>query len=147
MTLRGNPFAPDAGQSFGATRRDMPSVEYAHIEALRDGAENLLNKALEALEAGDEARANRFVTKACSLPYDEREEHHPGPDVANFLAYLFLADVADAAGTKDAWGGRSDDRARRDARRRGAGGSHQQPLRRDARGSIPDVRGHHGPHS
>ncbi len=61
--------------------------------AQMDAATNLLNKALRALDDGDEARARRFVERAVALPYDEHEQMQPAARMA--MQQLFVA-VTDA---------------------------------------------------
>ncbi|KNX37915.1 hypothetical protein [Luteipulveratus halotolerans] len=54
-----------------------------------EAADNLLRKAKRALAAGDDQRAQRFVDRALSLPYDEHEHTRP----ALFSAHMALFNV------------------------------------------------------
>lgn len=56
-------------------------------------ASNLLDKALRALELGDQPRAQRLAERAAALPYDEHEEFWPGPKMAH---RRFFSEVVDA---------------------------------------------------
>lgn len=55
--------------------------------ALLDGARNLLDKAMIALEQDDPERAARFITRAASMPWDDHEELFPGVMGASMLMY------------------------------------------------------------
>ncbi len=64
-------------------------------------ATNLLDKALRALDDGDEARARRFVDRAVALPYDEHEQVHPAAMTAHQLLFEAVTDAIDDGG--DEW--------------------------------------------
>ena len=70
-------------------------------QAQMDAATNLLNKALRALDDGDEAKARRLVERAVALPYDEHEETHPAAMMAH--QQLFGAVVDALEGGDDEW--------------------------------------------
>jgi len=58
-----------------------------------DAAKNLLDKALRALDNGDEARARRFVDRAVALPYDEHEQVHPAAMTAHQQLFEAVTDA------------------------------------------------------
>lgn len=64
-------------------------------------ATNLLDKALRALDDGDEARARRFVERAVALPFDEHERVHPGAMMAHQKLFIALTDALEDGG--DDW--------------------------------------------
>ncbi len=65
---------------------------------LGEAADNLLRKALRAIEAGDEERARRLVDRACRLPWDEHEECYPAPWSAQMMLYTSVGDALEEAG-------------------------------------------------
>lgn len=71
-------------------------------QAARDAAENLLNKAIDKLEIGDSERAERLISRAAAIPFDEHEEIWPGPMMADQMLFGMLSDFvedwADAQG-------------------------------------------------
>lgn len=69
-------------------------------QAQMDAAANLLNKALAALEVGDEARARRFVDRAVTLPWDEHEETHPAAMMAHQQMYDAVTDALEHGGVE-----------------------------------------------
>ena len=66
-----------------------------------DAAKNLLDKALRALDDGDEARARRFVDRAIALPYDEHEQVHPAAMTAQQQLFVAVTDAIENGG--DEW--------------------------------------------
>ncbi|HKX69284.1 MAG TPA: hypothetical protein VJN29_18880 [Intrasporangium sp.] len=84
-----NPHDRALGRAAVASGRLLNDLGGAHLEA----AGNLVEKAARALETGDEAKAERYLERACAYPYDERELLHHGP----WAAHMFLHDeVTDA---------------------------------------------------
>jgi hypothetical protein len=69
--------------------------------AQMDAATNLLEKALRALDNGDEDRARRFVERAVALPYDEHERMHPAAMMAQQQLFSAVTDALDDGG--DEW--------------------------------------------
>lgn len=61
--------------------------------ALFDGAHNLLDKAIIALEQDDPERAARFISRAASMPWDDNEESFPGFVATSVLLYTELTDA------------------------------------------------------
>ncbi len=66
--------------------------------AQMDAATNLLEKALRALDNGDEDRARRFVERAVALPYDEHERMHPAAMMAQQQLFSAVTDALDNGG-------------------------------------------------
>lgn len=69
--------------------------------AQMDAATNLLDKALRALDDGDEARALRLVERAVALPYDEHEQVHPAAMMAHQRLFVAVTDALENGG--DEW--------------------------------------------
>ena len=69
--------------------------------AQQDAAENLLDKALRALDEGDEARARRFVERAVALPWDEHEQVHPAAMMVHQRLFEAVTDALEEGG--DEW--------------------------------------------
>lgn len=63
--------------------------------ASRDAAENLLNKAIDRIELGDVERAERFISRAAAIPFDEHEEIWPGPMMADQMLHELLCDFVE----------------------------------------------------
>lgn len=59
---------------------------------LSAGAENLLSKAIRALDAGDDVRARGLVERAMRLPFDEHEQVLPGWWEASMLLFSAVDD-------------------------------------------------------
>ena len=73
-------------------------------DGLREGAFNLLVKAMRSLASGDQARADRLVDRALSLPFDEHEEWSPAAASAEFLLYNAVTDALEDSEEDDtAW--------------------------------------------
>jgi hypothetical protein len=64
-------------------------------------ATNLLDKALRALDLGDEARARRLVERAVALPFDEHEQVHPAAMMAHQQLFVAVTDALENGG--DDW--------------------------------------------
>lgn len=69
--------------------------------AMIDGAYNLLDKALRALEARDVERAERFVTRAASMPWDDHEEDFPGLMAGIIMVSREVNDALDESSDDD----------------------------------------------
>lgn len=79
-----------------------PTAALAPISrAQMEAATNLLDKALRALDTGDEARARRFVERAVALPWDEHEQMHPAAMMAHQQMYDIVTDALEEGG--DDW--------------------------------------------
>jgi hypothetical protein len=73
-------------------------------DAQMAGADNLIDKAMRALEAGDEPKAMRLVVRACGLGYNERELLHYGPWSAHMLLHDEVSEALQASVTdEDEW--------------------------------------------
>ena len=66
--------------------------------AQMDAATNLLDKALNALGDGDDARARRFVERAVALPWDEHEKVHPAAMTAHQQLFEAVTDALEDGG-------------------------------------------------
>ena len=69
--------------------------------AQMDAATNLLDKALRALDDGDETKARRFVERAVALPYDDHEETHPAASMVQQQLFSAVVDALEDGG--DEW--------------------------------------------
>ncbi len=87
---------------FGEMARQSGRMLNARHHAQITGAENLLTKAIRALAAGDDQRAERLMQRAAQMPYDDREEEFPGVGAASMLVYLLISDQLEACGEEDA---------------------------------------------
>ncbi len=73
-------------------------------DAQMTGADNLVGKAMRALEIGDEARAARFIERACGLGYNERELLHYGPWAAHMLLHSEVSGgLEDSMTSEEEW--------------------------------------------
>jgi hypothetical protein len=73
--------------------------ERSHSQII--GAENLLTKAVRALDSGDAERAVRLIQRAAQIPYDPREEGSPGVRGASMLVYTLITDRFEASADDD----------------------------------------------
>ncbi|MFN3340437.1 MAG: hypothetical protein ACK40Z_12130 [Dietzia sp.] len=64
-------------------------------QAAQVAAENLLNKVIDKLEAGDSEAADRLISRAVAIPFDEHQENWPGPMMADQMLFELLSDVAE----------------------------------------------------
>lgn len=87
--LLSNPQDRGLGRAAVASGRLLNDLGNAQMEA----ADNLVEKAARAIEAGDEEKADRFIQRACTFPYDERELLHPGPWAAHMLLHGEVTDA------------------------------------------------------
>lgn len=72
--------------------------------ALLKGAGNLLVKAIEALETGDEGRASHLVHRAVGLPFDEHEEVAPAAMAASHLLFTLVTnELEDSEDDDERW--------------------------------------------
>lgn len=83
-----------------ASDRGLGDIELRKHSALssfaranEEAASNLLQKALDALDAGDDAKARRMVQRAVALPYDEGERGQPAALVAEQSMFEALVDA------------------------------------------------------
>lgn len=76
-------------------------TRFPFSNALNDGASHLLDKALRALENGDDARAGALVSRAAGLPYDDDEEAYPGIRAIVYLVFGLLVDELEGSDEDD----------------------------------------------
>lgn len=73
-------------------------------QALRSGAENLLVKAVEALDVGDDRRASDLIHRAVNLPYDDHEEAAPAAMAASHLLFTVVTnELEDSQDVDERW--------------------------------------------
>lgn len=58
-----------------------------------EGARNLVTKAVDALERGDAAKADRLMARAAALPWDDHENAFPGVLAGQLLLYTEVDDA------------------------------------------------------
>lgn len=66
--------------------------------AALEGAENLLEKAVRAVRAGDEGRATALIERACRMPWDDGHEMFPGPWAAHMMLFVAITDALEVSG-------------------------------------------------
>ena len=62
-------------------------------QPLHVGADNLMIKALRAVEQGDRERAQGYIARAARIPFDEFEEQHPGLLSAHMTLFAAVSDA------------------------------------------------------
>ena len=65
------------------------------------GAENLLTKAIRALDSGDDQRAGQLIQRAAQMACDPREEGSPGVRAATLLVYDVISGQFEASDPDD----------------------------------------------
>ena len=80
-----------AANPFAGVRRQSNLLGQQTSDALVDGAQNLLFKALDA--APDPQRTRRYVDAALRLPFDEHEEAVPAALAAGVMLYRLVTDT------------------------------------------------------
>ena len=71
-------------------------------QPLHVGADNLLIKAVRALEQGDRERAQGYIARAARIPFDEFEEQHPGLLSAHMTLFAAVSDAIEDSDPGDA---------------------------------------------
>lgn len=92
---------PDlSGSAFGLAT--LGSAEGSdESRRLQASAENLVGKAFTALGRSDHERAERFVARALSLPFDDHEQVHPAWWAAHTFLYSLLAHGVETSADDD----------------------------------------------
>lgn len=78
-------------------------LRLAESSGLHAGAENLLLKAIDALGATDEARAEALVRRAARLPFDDYEQMAPAWWQAYMLLFSSITDELEDGPGDDDW--------------------------------------------
>ena len=68
---------------------------------LHVAADNLLDKALRALDQGDRERAQRYVERAARIPFDDHEEVQPGLFSAHMTLFSSVTDALEDCDPRD----------------------------------------------
>ena len=100
-------LAEEANRGLGDIPLHATAALAPFSRAQMDAATNLLDKALRALDEGDEARARRLVERAVALPFDEHERVHPGAMMAHQKLFVAVTDALENGG--DDWLGAAID--------------------------------------
>lgn len=74
---------------------------HAEAGAVDRAAGNLLAKALKALDAGDQERADQFVDRALQLPFNEREEAETALLCAHMMVFSMVTEAFEASAPGD----------------------------------------------
>ena len=82
-------------RGFGDVHRVSNRVRQRFSVASQLAADNLLAKALRAIEAGDHERASGYIQRAVALPFDEHEQEYPGLTSAHLRLFMMVADTMD----------------------------------------------------
>lgn len=94
---------PARGQrnEFGELARQSGRLlnELSHAQIA--GAENLLTKAIRALDSEDDQRAEQLIRRAAQMPYDTREAGSPGVLAATLFVYGLISDQFEASDPDD----------------------------------------------
>lgn len=94
---------PARGQrnEFGELARQSGRLlnELSHAQIA--GAENLLTKAIRALDSEDDQRAEQLIRRAAQMPYDTREAGSPGVRAATLFVYGLISDQFEASDPDD----------------------------------------------
>ncbi|MFQ6170438.1 hypothetical protein ACK8HX_02430 [Oryzobacter sp. R7] len=88
-----DPLARERDRGLGDIPLRASAALAPFSETQQEAAANLLEKALLAIDDGDDARARRMVERAVALPYDEREQAHPAALVAEQAMYDAVTDA------------------------------------------------------
>lgn len=95
---------------FGELARQAGRARNARSSAQVERAENLLRKAARRIEAGDADAAERFLTRAAAIPWDDNDEWSPCIHGASMLLYTPIADAQENSPMDDSgWLDRSLD--------------------------------------
>ena len=84
-----------ATRGLGDVDRVSDGVRQRFSIAGQLAADNLLTKALRAIEAGDQARASGYIQRAVGLPFDEHEQAYPAPVSAHMALFMVVTDTMD----------------------------------------------------
>jgi len=90
-------MAARADTPFGDTELVSGRTLQPFSIAGQSAADNLLAKALRALDAGDHGRARMLVDRAARLPYDRHEETCPAASQAQMALFNRVVDELEAA--------------------------------------------------
>ncbi|MEI2778614.1 MAG: hypothetical protein V9G19_22130 [Tetrasphaera sp.] len=94
----------DIPRALDALARNSGHLRNEQFFTQMAGADNLLMKAGVALELGDSAKADRLITRAAAMPYDDREMRFPGVQAADSVVYAVILNAVEAADEDDsAW--------------------------------------------
>jgi len=99
-----HPFDTAYGKrpEFGELARETGRVLNQRSSAQLGGSINLLTKAMARLDAGEVDPADRLITRAAEMPYDEYHEGSPGVRGAQQLVYELVSDELETSAEDDA---------------------------------------------
>ncbi len=89
-------------RGFGDVQRMSDQVRQRFSVAGQEAADNLLVKALRAIETADHARAARYIQRAVDLPFDEHEQAYPALISAHMALFIVVTDMLDECPEGDA---------------------------------------------
>ena len=94
-------MAENADTGFGDTELVTGRTLQPFSRASAQAAHNLLEKALDALAAGDHDRAARLVDRTARMPHDDREDTAPGALAAHMMLFDVVTDELEASSEGD----------------------------------------------
>ncbi|WP_147916627.1 hypothetical protein [Ruania zhangjianzhongii] len=94
-------IAAESDRGLGAVQLLSGRALEPFSTAGHEGAQNLVNKALAALETGDADRARRYLRTAARLPFDEREQSHPLAWIAHMELFNEISDLVEELDERD----------------------------------------------
>lgn len=94
-------LAERADQAFGDVEMVSGRTLRPFSVAGQEAAQNLLTKAIRALDAGDADRAARFVDHAARLPFDEHERRAPAGMEAHMRLFMAVTDAMETSAEDD----------------------------------------------
>ena len=86
---------------FGELARQSGRLLNELSDAQIAGAQNLLTKAIRALDLEDDERAEQLIRRAAQMPYDTREAGSPGVRAATLFVYGVISDQFEACDPDD----------------------------------------------
>lgn len=93
--------AEEGNRGLGAVHLASGRALERYSRAGHEGAQNLVDKAMDALAAGDRDRARRYLGTASRLPFDEREQSHPLAWVVHLELFNLVSDTMEDADEHD----------------------------------------------
>lgn len=94
-------MAAESDRGFGAVTLTSGRTLQPFSDAGHEGAQNLVDKALAALETDDIDRARRYLRSAARLPFDEREQSHPLAWIAHMELFNEISDLVAELDARD----------------------------------------------
>lgn len=94
-------LAEEGNRGLGNVQLTSDRALERYSRAGHDGEQNLVDKAVDALENGDRHRARRYLGTASRLPFDHREGSHPLAWIVHMMLFNLVSDTVEAADAGD----------------------------------------------